>query len=139
MCRISEERPNPDTVIENIRPELVEIFKPALLGRMTLVPFYPLGADEIRNIVMLKLAKIQNQFQLNHNAKLTFDASIINRITENCTQVDTGARTIDHFLNHDILPELSRRILEKMAEASNFWAVNATENENHELIITFTP
>jgi len=139
LCRIAENRPNPDTVIENIRPELVEIFKPALLGRMTLVPFYPLGIEEIRNIVALKLTKIQNQFQLNHNAKLTFDVSIINRITENCTQVDTGARTIDNFLNYDILPELSRRILEKMAEASNFWAVNVTENENQELLITFTP
>ena len=97
-------------LVESIRPELLRHFKPAFLGRLVVVPYYPLGDDEIGKIVKLKLAKIEQRFKENHRAVLTYDEALVQAIVDRCTEVDTGARNIDHILTHtSLLPEVSRR------------------------------
>ena len=98
-CRISN-----IMVVEMIRPELLQHFRPSLLGRLVIVPYYPLGDEHIKGIVRLKLGKIQQRFRDNHRATLTYDAELVNSIAARCTEVDSGARNVDHILTNTLLP-----------------------------------
>lgn len=108
-CRDNEELPVPEQMVELIRPQLLRHFKPAFLGRMVIIPYYQLGDEQIRDIVRLKLNKIKKRFEEHNNATLTFEDSIIDVIGKRCTEVDSGARNIDHILTNSLLPELSER------------------------------
>jgi type VI secretion system protein VasG len=99
-CSDGTNRPEPEALVEAIRPILLRRFKPAFLGRLSVVPYYPLGDDEIGRIVRLKLAKIQKRFRDNHRAELTCSEPLVKAIAARCTEVDSGARNIDHILNH---------------------------------------
>ncbi len=116
-------RPSSNTLVEALRPELLRQFSPAFLGRLTLVPYYPLGDAQIRAIVRLKLDKLALRFAQNHKATLTWDADVEDAIVARCTEVDSGARNVDHILSHALLPELSRRVLECIASSEDFNAV----------------
>jgi len=119
-CRASATRPDPEGLVETIRPALLRHFKPAFLGRLTIVPYYPLGDREIRDIVRLKLAKIQQRFQENHRSDMTYDEALVAAVGARCAEVDSGARNIDHILTHTLLPELSSEVLERMARGETF-------------------
>jgi len=123
-CEGRSARPDPDVLVEKLRPALLRHFAPAFLGRLVTVPYYPLGDAEIRAIVELKLAKIQERFRRNHQADLSYDPSLIEAITGRCTEVDSGARNVDHILTHSLLPELSTQILELMSVAETFSSVH---------------
>ena len=123
-CEGRNARPDPDTLVAKLRPALLRHFAPAFLGRLVTVPYYPLGDAEIRAIVELKLAKIRERFRSNHQATLSYDASLIETITGRCTEVDSGARNVDHILTHSLLPELSTQILELMSVAETFRSVH---------------
>jgi len=123
-CDGRSARPDPNTLVEKLRPALLRHFAPALLGRLVTVPYYPLGDAEIRAIVELKLAKIRARFRSNHQASLSYDPSLIEAITGRCTEVDSGARNVDHILTHSLLPELSTQILELMSVAETFRSVH---------------
>ena len=125
-CEGRSSRPDPDILVEKLRPALLRHFAPAFLGRLVTVPYYPLGDAEIRVIVELKLAKIQERFRRNHQADLGYDRSLIEAITDRCTEVDSGARNINHILTNSLLPELSTRILELMSVAETFTSVHVS-------------
>lgn len=117
-------RPDPEELIERLRLELLKQFSPAFLGRLALVPYYHLGDEQIRSIVSLKLGKLTRRFTLNHRAEFTWDHEVEEVITARCTEVDSGARNIDHILAHSVLPELSRQVLERISMAEPFGAVH---------------
>jgi type VI secretion system protein VasG len=137
-CAESRKRPSAEALEKVIRPELVRRFKPALLGRMVVVPYYPLGDDEIREIVGLKLAKVQQRFRDNHRAELTFDDRIAEFIAARCTQVESGARNIDHILTHSFLPGLSAEILDHMARHEEFTSVDASLGKAGKFVYRFS-
>lgn len=113
-------RPDFEELIAKLRPELLKQFSPAFLGRLTLVPYYHLGDEQIRSIVRLKLNKLADRFRSNHRCEFTWDLEVEDLITSRCTEVDSGARNIDHLLAHAVLPELSRQVLERLATSSPF-------------------
>ncbi|MDP9606679.1 type VI secretion system ATPase TssH [Variovorax gossypii] len=117
-------RPDPEELVERLRPELLKQFSPAFLGRLALVPYHHLGDGQIRSIVNLKLGKLARRFALNHHAEFTWDTQVEDAITARCTEVDSGARNIDHILAHAVLPELSRQVLERISMAAAFTAVH---------------
>ena len=117
-------RPAPDALVEQLRPELLKQFSPAFLGRLAVVPYYHLLDEQIRSIVRLKLGKLTRRFAQNHRAVFTWDATVEQTITARCTEVDSGARNIDHILAHAVLPELSRQVLERISMSSPFAAVH---------------
>ena len=129
-CQDRSKLPDENELVELIRPELLRYFRPAFLGRLVVVPYYPLGDDEIRTIVKLKLAKIEQRFRENHRAELTYDDSLISAIVDRCTEVDSGARNIDHILTHTLLPEVSAEILERMAAGDEFHGVHVSIDSN---------
>lgn len=131
-------RPDPEELVERLRPELLKQFSPAFLGRLALVPYYHLGDEQIRSIVNLKLGKLTKRFALNHRAQFTWDREVSEVITARCTEVDSGARNIDHILAHSVLPELSRQVLERISMAAPFGAVHMAVGDTGVFQFEFT-
>jgi type VI secretion system protein VasG len=113
-----EARPSLETVVNTIRPILSHHFKPALLARMTIVPFYTLDSKFIREIVALKLDKLARRMAESHKIKLIYSPEVVDQIAKRCTEVETGARNIDHMMNGTILPQMSREILGRLSEGA---------------------
>ncbi|HEY7208794.1 MAG TPA: AAA family ATPase, partial [Bryobacteraceae bacterium] len=107
--------PDPEPLVEALKPELNRIFKPAFLGRLVIVPYYPVRDENLRRIVTLKLKKIQRRIEENHRIGLTYEERIIEEIARRCTEVESGARNIDNILTNNLLPGISRNILERVA------------------------
>jgi len=121
-------RPDPTELLEELRPALLRWFRPALLARLVIVPYYPLGADEIVRIVDLKLRSIKQRIRENHAAELTFDAGLVESLAGRCNP-ESGAREIDQILTQTLLPELSTRILERMAKGVSFTKIHVSVDE----------
>jgi type VI secretion system protein VasG len=103
-------------IMEAIKPTVVAHFKPALLARMTMVPFLPISSAALGNITRLKLDAMVNRLRTNQRIETTYSDALIELIAARCTEVDTGARNIDHILRSGLMPMLSMSILEKMAD-----------------------
>jgi type VI secretion system protein VasG len=110
------ELPNPDQLAELIRPQLVKHFKPAFLGRLVVVPFYPIGDDVLASIIRLKLGRIARRIQDNHKASFVYDDALVAAVLARCTEVDSGARNVDTILNGTLLPEIAGSVLARLAE-----------------------
>jgi len=123
-CQAQQSRPDREVLTQLLRPALLKHFPAAFLGRLVVVPYYPLGDAEIRAIVRLKLAKVQRRFLANHQTELTYDEALIQAITDRCTEVDSGARNVDHILTHSLLPELAAQVLERMSLGEAFRSVH---------------
>ncbi len=115
-CLNTEQKPTPDDIVEGLRDELNQVFKPAFLGRLTIVPYYPVQDAILERIVGLKLERIRKRFERNHQAVLRYDEALIKAIASRCTEVDSGARNIDNILSKTLMPELAQRVLERMAQ-----------------------
>jgi type VI secretion system protein VasG len=115
-CLNTEQQPSPDEIVEGLRDELNQVFKPAFLGRLSIVPYYPVKDAILERIVALKLERIRKRFERNHQAVLSYDQALVKAIAERCTEVDSGARNIDNILSKTLMPELSQRVLERMAQ-----------------------
>jgi type VI secretion system protein VasG len=106
-------RPDPETLAAQLKPALLEVFPPALLGRIVAIPYYPLSPDVLGGIVKLQLARIGQRIEENHRAKFTADQSAIDHIVSLCNDPDSGGREIDNIITNTILPALSRDILKR--------------------------
>jgi len=115
MCA-NGERPAYDTLLAAIRPILSSHFKPALLARMSIVPFYTLDPDAMKEIVALKLDKLAARLTETQKVKLNYSKKVVDQIAQRCIEVETGARNIDHIMHGTIMPRMSRDILGRMAE-----------------------
>ena len=110
------ERPSPVEIVEDLRDQLNEVFKPAFLGRLNIVPYYPVRDAILERIVTLKLERLRQRFERNHQASLKFEAALIPEIARRCTEVDSGARNIDNILSGTLMPEMAERVLERMGQ-----------------------
>jgi type VI secretion system protein VasG len=116
--------PAPDALAKAIKPELNKIFKPAFLGRLVIVPYYPIVDASLKRIISLKLEKIQRRIKENHKVNLTWDESLLNEVASRCTEVESGARNVDNILTNTLLPDLSRRLLSGIAEGTKPSAIH---------------
>lgn len=112
----ADELPDADTLTEQLRPQLYKTFKPAFLGRMKVVPYYPISDDVLEQIIHLKLNRIAARVATNHKALFDYDDSLVEAVLSRCTEVDTGARAVDHILNGTLLPEIAESVLARMAD-----------------------
>jgi type VI secretion system protein VasG len=118
-----ETAPGPRALIETLKPDLNKIFKPAFLGRMVLIPYYPVRDEALKQIIRLKLGKIQRRLLENHKVKLSYDDAFLNEVANRCTEVESGARNVDNILTNSLLPDISRKILGGMAEGEKMGAI----------------
>jgi type VI secretion system protein VasG len=116
LCADPETAPSPPALVAALKPELNKIFKPAFLGRMVTVPYYPVRDEALKKIIVLKLGKIQRRIQENHKISLTYDDALVDEVARRCTEVESGARNVDNILTNTMLPDISRQILGRMAE-----------------------
>jgi type VI secretion system protein VasG len=105
-----------DGLMASLKPALTDHFKPALLARMTVVPYMCLDQEALREIVGLKLGRLAATLRKNNAMGLEYTQGVVERILDRCTDIDTGARTIDHILRGQVLPKLSQEILSRMVE-----------------------
>src|SRR5208283_3224434 len=115
LCADPETMPGPDGLLKALKPELNKIFKPALLGRMVIIPYLPIRDENLKTIIKLKLGKIQRRIQENHKIELTYDPTLIDEVAKRCTEVESGARNVDNILTNTLLPDISRQLLGSMA------------------------
>jgi type VI secretion system protein VasG len=109
-------QPTPQDLVEILRATLQKAFKPAFLGRLSVVPYYPVQDEILKAIIRLKLEKICRRIEANHAAVMTYDDAMIALMAERCTEVESGARNADAIISNLILSELSSKLLERMAE-----------------------
>ncbi len=127
-----ETAPSPRALIETLKPDLNKIFKPAFLGRMVLIPYYPVRDEALKQIIRLKLGKIQRRLTENHKIKLTYDNAFLEAVASRCTEVESGARNVDNILTNSLLPDISRKILGGMAEGEKMSAIHVSVGEDGE-------
>ena len=109
----ADARPDPEALAAELRPALLEVFPPALLGRIVTIPYYPLSGEMLAAIVRLQLDRIGKRIEENHRAKFVADPSAIDHIVSLCHDPDSGGRVIDNIITNTILPALSREILKR--------------------------
>jgi len=115
LCADPETMPGPDGLVKALKPELNKIFKPAFLGRMVLIPYMPIRDENLKQIIRLKLGKIQRRIRENHKIELTYDPALVQEVANRCTEVESGARNVDNILTNTLLPDISRQLLGRMA------------------------
>lgn len=128
-------RPGPEALLDAIRPELVNAFKPAFVGRTTVLPYYPLADDVLRSIVVLQLQKVVNRYAEAHKTTLTFDDSVRDAILSRCREVETGARNIERIINQTLLPVISSKVLTAMAEARPVEPLHVSTDANSSFVV----
>ncbi len=116
LCSDPETIPGADGLLEAVHPDLLTYFKPAFLGRVTVVPYFPLQEEVMHKIIELKLGKIVRRVRENYQAELKYSPALVEHIASRCHGVDSGARIIDNVLEGSLLPLLAAECLTTMAE-----------------------
>jgi type VI secretion system protein VasG len=122
--------PTPEGIVKTIKPELDKVFKPAFLGRMVIIPYYPVRDEALKQIIRLKLGKIQRRLKENHAMALEYGDDVLNAIAARCTEVESGARNVDNILTNTLLPDISNRILTMMATGEKSDRISVTLAED---------
>lgn len=126
----AKDLPAADALAEALRPVLYKQFKPAFLGRMKVVPYYPISDDALVKIIHLKLNRIAARVAANHRAKFDFDTKLVDAVLARCTEVDSGARNVDHILTGTLLPEIAEQVLGRMADGGRIERIKVSAAKN---------
>jgi len=108
-----ETKPDSEALAQALRPELLKVFPPALLGRLIVLPYYPLSPTMLQGIVRLQLDRVKKRIQENHGIAFTYDQDVVDLIVSRCTEVASGGRMIDAILTNTMLPDLSIELLNR--------------------------
>jgi type VI secretion system protein VasG len=126
LCADEETMPDPAGMGEMVKPELLKHFKPAFLGRMKIVPYYPITDENMKLIIRLKLNRIVKRMQENREVEFVYDDAVVDAIAGRCTDVDSGARNADNIMTNTLLPEMSRELLSRQADGDQISRVSVT-------------
>jgi type VI secretion system protein VasG len=116
LCKDPELMPEPEGIAKALREPLLKVFPPALLGRLVVIPYYPLNDEMLGNIVRLQLGRIQKRVLENHKIPFEYDEAVVKLIVSRCTEVESGGRMIDAILTNSVLPVVSAEFLKRMVE-----------------------
>ena len=130
LCADPDTMPEPEALGEALRPDLLKVFKPAFLGRVNVIIYYPLHDAVLRKIVVLQLNRISKRLKETYGVPLVYGPELPQAIAARCTEVESGARNIENILNRTLLPELSGQILGKRAEGSEITKVEVSIAED---------
>lgn len=142
LTRDPELAPEPEALAGALREPLLQVFPPAFLGRLVVIPYYPLSHATLADIVRLQLTRIQQRTLTQHKLNFTYDPAAVDLIIQRCTEVESGGRMIDAILTHHLLPVISRELLTRLASDEPLTAVHlsATQiNGQQEFNYQFTP
>jgi type VI secretion system protein VasG len=128
-CKDPNNPPDPEALTKALRKPLLDVFPPALLGRMVTIPYYPLSDAMIRSIVTLQLTRIVKRVQQHHGVPLTYDDSVPALIASRCTELESGARMIEALLSNTVLPRLSHEFLTRLVQGTPITAIELTTKD----------
>jgi type VI secretion system protein VasG len=123
LCADEQNLPDTPVLEEAIREDMARVFPAALLGRLQIVPYYPLGREALYRIIDLKLGKIKKRVTENYAASLVIADAVKDEIIRRCDNAASGARLIDAVINNSLLPEVSAEFLRSTLEAKQFGKV----------------
>lgn len=132
-----EDKPDAATLLSAIRPILSAHFKPALLARMTVIPYFTLAQDALAGIVRLKLNKIVQRLAHNNKMAFTYSDAVVQQIAARCTEVETGARNVDFILRSSVMPLMSQGILSRMSTGEQPGSVKLDIDAQNEFTVQF--
>ena len=119
MCKDPELMPEPEGIAKALREPLLKVFPAALLGRLVVIPYYPLSDEMISNIARLQLGRIQKRIAANHKIPFTYEDEVVKLIASRCTELESGGRMIDSILTNTMLPRISEEFLTRMMNGTN--------------------
>ncbi len=134
LCADPETMPGPDGLVNALKPELNKTFKPAFLGRLVIIPYFPIRDEALKKIILLKLGKIQRRLQETHRISLTHDDALVDEVAKRCTEVESGARNVDNILTNTLLPEISKQILGRIANGEKPTGIHVRVGEDGEFL-----
>ena len=137
MCADPELMPEPDDIAKALREPLLKVFPPALLGRLLVIPYYPLSDKVMAQIIRLQLGRVVNRIGERHRVTMTYDDAAVDLIASRCTEPESGGRMIDAILTNTMLPALSSVFLTSMLEAKTIQGVHVGVADS-ELSYSFT-
>ena len=120
LCADPELMPEPEQVAAAMHEAMLKVFPPALLGRLAVIPYYPLRADVMAKIIDLKLGKVARRLRAGYGAELSWSDDLCRYVMAQATRADAGARIIDNIITHNILPRLSSMMLQSVLERAAF-------------------
>jgi type VI secretion system protein VasG len=115
MCKDPELLPDPEGIAKALRAPLLKTFPAALLGRIVVIPYYPLSDDMLGRIIRLQLGRVVKRVQENHGIELTYSDDVVKLIAARCTEPESGGRMIDAILTNTLLPQVSQQLLARMS------------------------
>jgi type VI secretion system protein VasG len=124
MCKDPELMPEAEGIATALRPALLKTFPAALLGRLVVIPYYPLSDAMLSAIIRLQLGRIDKRIRLNYGIPLTYTDEVVKLIASRCTELESGGRMIDAILTNSVLPAISRRFLEQTAAGGRLQRVH---------------
>lgn len=129
ICAQEEELPDPELLLETFRPQLLKYFKPAFLGRTTVIPYYPLNDDNLMKICKINMGRIEKRVKEHYGAKFSYDDDVMLHIVARSQEVDTGARNIENILTRTMLPEMASECLSKMANEKDIEEIHVNVSD----------
>ncbi|SEC71188.1 type VI secretion system protein VasG [Pseudomonas saponiphila] len=130
VCGNPADLPEPEEIAKALRQPLLEIFPPALLGRLVTIPYYPLSDDMLKAITRLQLGRIKKRVESTHKVPFDFDDGVVDLIVSRCTETESGGRMIDAILTNSLLPDMSREFLTRMLEGQALAGVRISQRDN---------
>ncbi len=124
-----EELPDPEDLLDAFRPQLLKYFKPAFLGRTTVIPYYPLNDENLMKICKINLNRIEKRVNEHYGAKFSYDDDLLLHIVARSQEVDTGARNIENILTRTMLPELASECLSRLAENADISQIHVNVSD----------
>jgi type VI secretion system protein VasG len=131
MCKDPDLLPDPEGIAKALRTPLLKIFPAALLGRLVVVPYYPLSDAMLKSIIRLQLGRIEKRVRANHNVNFTYDDNVVNLIASRCTELESGGRMVDAILTQTMLPEISKEFLNRLMDGKPVASVTVTAKDNN--------
>ncbi|SPZ63742.1 protein disaggregation chaperone [Serratia quinivorans] len=130
LCSDADLMPEPEALSGALREPLLSVFPAALLGRLLVVPYYPLTDATLGNIVRLQLGRVQRRLAENHDIACTFDDAVIEQIVSRCTEVESGGRMVDAILTNTLLPQISHTLLTGSANDQRYRQLHIALQQN---------
>lgn len=128
-------QPESELLAEALKQPLLDIFPAALLGRLVVIPYYPLSSDMLKRIVKLQLGRIEKRIQQNHGISFEYNDDVVQLIVNRCKDVESGGRMIDAILTNTLLPRISHEYLTRLSEGDKLAAIHVTVAEDDFAII----
>ncbi len=123
MCRDPELMPEPEEIAKALRTPLLKVFPPALLGRLIVIPYYPLSDSVMKDIIRLQLGRIADRIQTQHKVPFCWSDAVVEQIAARCNEPESGGRMIDAILTNTMLPSISGAFLQRLLDGARVQSV----------------